>query len=314
MTRTLPGVIADILSYKGAEVEKKDDSFLEALLPEKLSLALNIPEYARLSFSCERADEGVIDASYDSLFFTLIKGLFSERGFAFSSISPLRVNLEKIVKLVGEKINFKNATFRLEREEFSHCSYLLAFFKYIAISDEKNEGILPFLLNCMNLSTIVFEDDLSEILKSLEREEKEPQISGEHLMKMLKSAHTAATYIIPEKLKDFEKSLERRLNRDIRRVYEYYENLKEETKKAIEKKKGQGEDVEKLQNRLNIIEAEQRLKIQDLNAQYCLSIHIEPLAAINISVSLPIFWINIKRSMYLQIILRYYGTKTGFGQ
>jgi len=45
-----------------------------------------------------------------------------------------------------------------------------------------------------------------------------------------------------EELVDFIKSLERRLNRDIKRVYDYYETLKEETVRVIEKKRAIMED------------------------------------------------------------------------
>ncbi|MEW6103342.1 MAG: hypothetical protein AB1630_05940 [bacterium] len=294
MTRTLPGVIADILHYKGVEVEEKDGEFLDVLLPEPLSKTLNIPEYARLSFSFEKIGEGITDASYESSFFASIKGLFKEKGFAGASIPSSTFNLEKIAKGVDEKIDLRNATFRLEKTEVSNIPYLLAFFKYIAISDEKNEGILPFLLNCMNLSTMVIED--CGFLRSLEKEE-EPQISEDCLVKMLLGGWTAATYIIPERLKDFRNSLERRLNRDIKRVYEYYENLKKEAERAIERKQAQQEDVEKLQNKLTIIETERGLKVSDLISQYGLSIHIEPLVAITINILTPVFWINIKRRL-----------------
>ncbi|HAW49385.1 TPA: hypothetical protein DCX16_00305 [bacterium] len=295
MVRSLQDVIADILDYKGADVEKIDEETLNALLPEGLSKTLDIPEYASLCFSWEKKD-GTIDASYDSYLFASIKELFKEGGFTYASIPSSNFNLEKIAKGINERIGFRNATFRLEKTEIIGFSYLLVFFKYVAISDEKNEGILPFLLNCMNLSSIAFEDYPIELLENLEQGQGQ-EASKDLLINAIQSAHTSAAHIIPERLKDFKNSLERRLNRDIKRIYEYYENLKIEVEKAIERKGSTEEDVEKLRNKLDIIESDKRLKIQDLIAQYSLSIHIEPLAAINISVSAPIFWINIKRRL-----------------
>jgi len=90
-----------------------------------------------------------------------------------------------------------------------------------------------------------------------------------------KLAHGAATYIVRERLRDFIKGLERRLNRDIKRVYEYYETLKLETKALIERRTVSSEQpffieegvtkdarIERLTHKLDAIEAERERKIR----------------------------------------------------
>ncbi len=103
------------------------------------------------------------------------------------------------------------------------------------------------------------------------------------IKKVFQSAYSACSCMVKEKLKYFINSLERRLNRDIRRVYEYYATLKDESTNAIKKKALAGSDdsidkliedrnlkcngVDKLFNKLDAIEAEQKWKVNDLVAK-----------------------------------------------
>jgi|GEM_PF-637481 len=259
MNKTLPDVITAILINHGAIVERKEDGCLDVIAPVKVSGILNMPEYARLSFSYGETCDEAIYASYDSEFFSLIKNLFAGKGrFTHAYFEPYAPNIEKISKVIPEKVAFRNATFRLDRTETVTLSYLLVYFKYTALSDEKREGILPLLINQLNLSIKPFQNSIDELMEGLKEQDSDQQSphptnnlpllpfrkegvgrfekGGMGKIKVLQSAHTAATWMVQERLKDFIKSLERRLNRDIKRVYEYYEALKKETKRAIEKK------------------------------------------------------------------------------
>ncbi|MEW6213706.1 MAG: hypothetical protein AB1478_00660, partial [Nitrospirota bacterium] len=100
------------------------------------------------------------------------------------------------------------------------------------MSDEKHEGILPVLINEMNLSTTPLDSDMIEL-----KEFEGPNALDRHVIKkVFHSAYIAAASLVREKLTDFIKSLDRRLNRDIKRVFEYYETLKQETEEAIRRK------------------------------------------------------------------------------
>lgn len=99
---------------------------------------------------------------------------------------------------------------------------------------------------------------------------------------------TIATYPSPAK----------RLNRDIKRVFEYYETIKIETQKVMEKRALTGEHPsEKQGEKVNAIETEKRWKIQDLISKYALNIRVEPVAAILIETQSPVFWLEIKRRL-----------------
>lgn len=340
-SKRLDEVIADVLTHNGAVLaHNKEDGSLEVLVPPDVSKVLKIPEYTRLRFSYDEISDDTIYASFDSEFFTSLGDLFAGRGrFSVAGCQSYTPNIEKLSRLISEKIAFNNATFRLGKSEVKNISYLLFYFKYAALSDEKREGILPLLINEVNLSTMPFEHGAID-LKEMEDELKD--VERHEIKKVFQSAYSASARLVEEELGDFIKSLDRRLNRDIRRVYEYYGTLKKETKKALKKKalanamselnllqamkehassdtmreiqrmeqdldsriekqiedrtiKGDG--LDKLFNKIDVIEAERKWKIQDLVAKYALNIKIEPVSTIRVGTQSIVFWINIKRRL-----------------
>ena len=303
MNRPLPEVLTDILTYNGAvveAVEKDAGESLEVIIPSEISAKLNIPEYSILRFSYNDTSGNTVYASYDSDFFNSINNLFAGTGrIAYSFIEPYVPNTDKIAKTLKDKITFLNATFRSDKTDSSNISYMLVFFKYVAISDEKHEGIFPVLINELNSSTVHSIPDVAGIVERLgEGGLRGFSIKDKAWLNILQSTHTSALQAIEVNMRDFIKSLERRLNRDIKRVYEYYETLKSETNNLIEKKAATGGDgVEKLLKKIEVIESEREWKIQDLIAKYALTIKAEPVAAIRIATKTPVFWIDIKRRL-----------------
>lgn len=330
--RTLPEVVADILTYNGAIIESQKDGSIDLLVPPEVSKALSVAEYTRLCFSYENDDNEAVYASYDSDFFSSIGRLFDGNGrFSIVTIEDYIPNIEKLQKTLPEKIPFGNATFRFDKTEVQEISYLLVNLKYVALSDEKHEGVISLLINETNLSAMPFYLD-TERLKEVLNESI--NIERHEIGKVLRSAYRASVRIAKEELRDFIKSLERRLNRDIKRVYEYYETLKEETKniikrkvfdadikdganlfrnkhlssgdeyernrlfeKQIEDRNLKGEGIEKLLQKLDAIEAEREWKVQDIITKYSLNIRLDMISAIRVETKAPLFWINIKRRL-----------------
>ncbi len=309
MNRTLPEVIAEILTHNGAIIEETDDGCLEFLATETLADKLNLPDHGRLRFNYNDTGDA-ISATYDSELFKAMAGLLEGRGaFSVASFESSCPNTEKLLKNLNDTIALNNATFRLEKSELKAISYLLCYFKYTAISDEKREGIAPVLINELNLSVKPFENGLPELK---EAGEGSTGIERHDLKTVFQSSYSAGVGMVKERLKDFIRSLERRLNRDIRRVHEYYETLKKEARVAIEKsnrpdsgKAASEEDrtireegiESKLEKKIDAIEAECKWKVQDLITKYSLNIQIEPVSVIRIETQSPVLWINIKRRL-----------------
>ncbi len=148
--RSLSEFTADLLTETGAIVEPTDDG-LEVLLPPQVAGALEIPEHANLSFSS--GGEKGIPVSYDSETFKKMARLFGSQGrFSTVSLPTFPVKLEKLEQRLDEKLILNNAVFHLERKEEKKISYLLACFKYTALSDDRQEGIGASLINEFNFA------------------------------------------------------------------------------------------------------------------------------------------------------------------
>jgi len=305
-SRPLSEVIIDVLSLEGALLERTGDGSLEFVIPPSLSETLGIPEHGKLSFAYDSFDEIAIGATYESEFFRSVGRLFSGRGkMAKAVYSSQLPHIEKISKWVSEKIALSNATFRLQKVENRRIAYALIFFKYVALSDEKREGIFSLLVNEQNLSTFALDGNLTTFWEDL-KEPEEIITRSEEISKALQAGFSAASLMVKEGFEPFIKSLERRLNRDIKRVFEYYETLKVEIQKAFEKKVFLGKDSPEEQNgevkkvlseKLDAVEGEKRYKIQDLVSKYALNVRIEPVCIIDIETESLVFWLEIRRRL-----------------
>ena len=310
LNRSLPDVLADILTFKGALLERIEDGYLEFVVPPSLSKTLGVPEHGKLSFAYPPFDESVISASYESDFFRSIDRLFPGKGkIAKAVYSSHLPNIEKVSRWVSEKIALSNASFRLQKVDNQKIAYALIFFKYVALSDEKREGVFSLLVNEENFSTFPLNANFTAFWEDL-KEPEEIYTKGERISKALRAGFSAASLIVKEEFEPFIKSLERRLNRDIIRVFEYYETLKSEIHKTFEKKffsekessEEQSEEGRKvLSGRLDVVEGEKRWKIQDLVSKYALNIRIEPICIIDIETESLVFWLEVRRRLSSRI-------------
>jgi hypothetical protein len=306
LSRPLPEVLADILTLEGALLERTEDGCLEFVVPPSLSETLCIPEHGKLSFAYHPFDESVIRASYESELFRSVDRLFSGRGkMAKAVYSSQLQNIEKVSKWVSEKIALSNASFRLQKVDNQRIAYALIFFKYVALSDEKREGVFSLLINEQNLSTFPLNANLTAFWEDL-KEPEEILTRSEGISKALQAGFSAASLMVKEEFEPFIKSLGRRLNRDIRRVSEYYETLKVEIQKAFEKKVSLGRGTPEEQNeegkkilsgKLDAVEGEKSWKIQDLISKYALNVRIEPVCIVDIETESLVFWLEIKRRL-----------------
>lgn len=290
---------SELLEYNGALVEKNGNE-LNVILPPDVAKALEAKELSNFLFSADNEQNGTL-VSYDSSVFINMSKLLAGKGnFTSVTMPPPLVRVEKLAERIHEKVILNNAVFSVDRSEEKTISYILSFVKYTATSDEKNEGIVSSLINELTLSTARL--PVTEALNIL--------ISAGEDQKAVQKTHPEANVINAlflaqkeaalENLKEFIESLERRLNRDIQRVHDYYHTLIKETKHFAEKKILRGEDLEKNTSKVKAIETELKWKIQDLISKYSLTIAIKPISIVRIETVVPVFWLTIKRRKALK--------------
>jgi hypothetical protein len=302
----LPQFVADILTHHGGLVENGEQGLLEFVLPPAMAATLKIAEHGRLNFTYADIAGEAIDASYDSDLFTNIAHFFQEKGkWATATFPPYEPGTEKIVKTLRERLSLTNAVVSVGNIESGDIFYLLVYFKYAAFSDERQEGIVGVLLQEKSLSTAEIQGNGQEILEKLSQGEVIPPCTGDDMGRDISIACKVAEGMVQQRTEDLVKSLERRLNRDVKRVCEYYETLKQEARKSLEKKaiaeSKRGSLTENLEqqigDKLHAIGSEQEWKIRDLISQYALQVEIQPLAAVRIKTSSLIFHMAIKRRL-----------------
>lgn len=303
MNLVLPEVLTNFIISCGGIVYPGEDAALEYLAPLDLTRRLGIPESGRLVFTRPLGRESDIYASYDSDLTRTIHDFLSQHGAVASAASAeTMVNIEKCQNQILRTVSFSNAVFRLGASEKHNVLYHLIFLKYTAVSDDRQEGIICVLLNTMN-STISFvhEDILPSILSQLRESTEEYSLSWPETEKNLRLAHRAAMAILQRKTKDFVKSLEKRLNRDLQRINDYYAQLTREAEKMPAKLKAQDdikkEQMERWQKKSAAIEKEKIWKTQDMMSKYTLTLSAQPFLLIRVTVPSVIFWMNIQRRM-----------------
>jgi len=289
---SLSDFTTQLLTESGGVVEPSGDG-LEVLLPAEVARVLEIPEHANLSFLPD-SREG-ISVSYDSEILKRMAGLMGDRGkFSTVGLVPSSVRLEKLEDRLDEKVVFHNAVFHVERKEEKRISYLLGFSKYSALSDDRQEGIAACLINELNLSV---RKTTSEILELISHDAEEPTENAERESseRVLKAFWHAQLKIVNETLRDFLMSVERRMNRDIRRVHDYYQTLIHEHRQSLEKKWASLEEKERTESKIEAIERELKGKIQDLIGKFSIDLLLEPISFIRIEAMSPILWLSVKR-------------------
>jgi hypothetical protein len=281
-----------LLAEYGAVVEPMGEE-LEVLLPADVASALAIPEHANLSFLGERR-EGV-SVSYDSEILKKMAALMGDRGkFAAVNLGASAVKLEKLQDRLGDKLVFHNAVFQVDRQEEMRISYLLGYSKYSARSDDRQEGIVGCLINELNLSV---QNTKSEILNFVpnEAEVLAGQAERESSERVLRAFWKAQLKIVKEALSDFLTSMERRMNRDIRRVHDYYQTLIHEQRQVRAKKLAAYVENAHDENKIAAIERERKGKVQDVIGKFSVDLLLEPISFVRIETISPIFWLSVKR-------------------
>lgn len=287
--RSLAEFTADILEHRGAIVEATE-SGLEALLPTDVAAALELSEHVRLSFA--PAGGGDVLLSYEGDVFRNMSRLVDEGcRFAVATFPRSDVSPEKMERAIRESIAFNNAVFRMGHAEESPVSYLLACLKYAAVSDEKQEGTITLLIGEPNLS--VKSVDGLDVLSDA-AEGSADGLEGRWFERFLRPLSRVPADHVREALSDFVKSLDRRMNRDIRRVQDYYHSLIQEARLAGQKASG-GEERVRAESRIRAIDTELRWKIEDAVSRYSLDVSIEPVSFVRVETVAPVFWIEVRR-------------------
>jgi hypothetical protein len=269
---------AEVLEQAGALVERIEPEGLEALLPTELASQMRADEMLRAGFGAELPPQAQ-RISLESDWLERFGNLLDHRGRRMRvALADPFVLLSSPEKLLEHSLTLPNAVYRFNGMTGAWTRYLVLLFRYTALSDEKREGIVKLGVNLNQGSAIDgFVDELlshamnSHTMSSVAPATKD--LPSDWPTARVKSyVNRALPSLIHDHLHLFLQGMQRRLDRDLARVFEYYEGLRQESLLKLKKQKV---DSAREKLRLEAAAREYQVKVVDLKQKYDLSVTVE---------------------------------------
>lgn len=269
---------AETLELAGALVERIEPAGLEALLPAELAAQLRTDELLRIGFGTE-LPPAAQRISLESDWLERFGGLLNPSGRRLrTALADPGLALSSPEKLLEHSLSLPNAVYRFNGMAGAWTRYLVLLFRYTALSDEKREGIVKVGINLNQGSAIdPFVDELlphalnpdamsvvTPVAKDLPADWPAPRLKS--------YINRALPALIHDHLHLFLQGMQRRLDRDLARVFEYYESLREESLLKLKKQKT---DSARETLRIEAAAREYQAKVVDLKQKYDLSVSVE---------------------------------------
>lgn len=281
-SNTLRDFAARLLDYEGVLIERIEPQGLELLAPAPVAKVLQIPELARLGFAAELpANSERVGLESDWL--ERFGHLLGERGQTARVTLPVALpQLTNPERVVEHTVNLQNAVYRVVGVAPAWTRYLVMLFRVTAFSDEKRDGIVKLGFNLANGSALdAFVDDLlSHAIETAGMNDAPPpllptQLPPDWTLSQLKSRVARA---LPERidahLAPFLKGMQRRLDRDLRRVHDYFNDLRTESLLRLRKHSAAETETARERLRLEAIAREYGAKVADLQQKYALRVDV----------------------------------------
>jgi len=274
--------IKDLYGFLGGYAESARPDVLEAILPPAISVRLNLAEYLKFYFDpqCSGIDGQLI--TYESDILETLGQIINDQA-VFSQIIVPDIYLKKagFETLLKEQINFVNVAYKLLETEEKQGSYLQLNFKYTAISEEKKEGLLALTFNEHTFSRL---DNLAGKCGQVDWVEtlslSDNLLPAAPAVELYNRAIKQTEVILKDKLLDFQKSLNHRRLRDVKRLKDYYGDIMKEIKNKIARKKLANAETDGELARLDFTQKELNYKISDQKLRYQITVKLKAFGAL----------------------------------
>jgi hypothetical protein len=277
--RKFRNFVAQILEHEGALVEPIEPEGLEVLLPLQLQETLRAKEMMRFGFSNE-LPRGAERLSLESDWLERFGNVLDKRGRDVRFILDVpSYSLTDPERIIERGLTLQNAVYRLSKTQTAWTRYAVFLFHYTAISDEKREGIVPLCINLATKSTIdIFvQDFVAAIINEESKPEKfvppDTKLPDDWDEKRLKKfVSRALPSRVQSHLTQFLQGTQRRIGRDLARLYDYYSSLRNEAWTRMQKGV---KDSAREQLRIEAAARDYESKVVDLKQKYALNVEVE---------------------------------------
>ncbi len=275
MSQQLLETVGRVLELQGAEIEAHEER-LEALMPPALAQALHLPEMAKLYFNANTAQADGELITFQSDFLDRLFALMQGSGNCAHLTMPDLYLKKGADEAAEQSFTVLNGLGHALGSREQRLSYVLCNFKYTAMSDEKKEGLAATIINELTLAALSSRA-LSLYLSQARETAAQSNLERQPLGRVYHAACKSVQGSITSELADFNKSLNRRLQRDVKRLHEYYEELIGEIERKIKRRGLEGKELENEQARMRATRLELEKKIADQREKYQMKITVEPV-------------------------------------
>ncbi|MDT5158951.1 MAG: hypothetical protein QOC99_3601 [Acidobacteriota bacterium] len=269
-----------LLDYEGVLVERIEPEGLELLAPAPVAQVLQIPELARLGFAADLpANSERVGLESDWLErFGLLLG---ERGQTARVTLPVALpQLTNAERVVEHTVNLQNAVYRVVGVTPAWTRYLVMLFRVTAFSDEKRDSVIKLGFNLANGSALdaIADELLSSAIEMAGLQDAPPAPAGLPPDWTPAQLQSRVARALPERIEahlaPFLKGMQRRLNRDLWRVHDYFNELRAESLLRLRKHLAAEKESTRERLRLEAIAREYEAKVADLRQKYALRVDV----------------------------------------
>jgi len=315
----LRAFFTQLLSRHDCLVEEVGDAGLRVLFPRDIQESLRVGELE--VFNLPRGDGQSLSLVHGGRdFIEVLEPLaFSAGLFSAVAFPRLTFPVKDPEGFLASHLTIQNGVFRLKGAKPGRCSYLVIHFRMVATADTRSERLvavtvneqtrtipvgmeaqLPYLFNqkgsegwdgvCAPGSSADF--TFSESLETA----SDPGLT-------LPATREQAQIAAREIFHDFINNLNRRLERDLTRLQQYYLTMAGEIEKRFQKKGHNPEERERSTSRLEATKADYFKKIQDARDKYALEIVMEPVSALCVDLPVTMMEVVLQRRKESRLVL-----------
>ncbi len=278
----------ELLEQHGAVVESHPDHIL-SLLPSDLSRSIGLPEEAKL---------GVADAPllYGSpLLDRLIRMATHHVPLAYGSIHVPYLKKEGFEQVISNDIQLVGMQAELTGRAETIGSYVVLACHYVALSDERKEGLVHVAVNESTGAVIEgFEDEWRHFQCTYFNETQLPPQFNSSPENAVSQAIKSARAASEVRLSTFVSGMRRRLHRDVKNTREYYEALAKEMEGGLSHPNLTEQQKSDRMSKMTELPREMNAKIEDLKQKYRVTVDVTGRAALRFLVPVVSIMVRIR--------------------
>jgi len=289
LDQDLEQFVCRFLENNGADLEIHNKG-IEALLPKNLMTLLETAEHISIEYG---SDSGSGPDSYpdpaerysinygSKLLERMVGAVCGRTPFLSCQLEFDYLKSQGFDKLIREELKFFGSTGKVENWAEVKTKYLLITCWYMAQSDEQKQGLINLQFNLETGAQVTkMADMLSLVARNYNTDTKKDFLGDDQIKEIIKWVKTQAKEVVAREITPFQESMTRRFKRDIGNLEQYYDGLKREMEKSLERPGLSDQLIKERREKIALLPAEFKRKGDDLFKKYSIRVKVKPATAI----------------------------------